>query len=247
MQHDRSRIVSEATLPAKSPGPDTSQGWARARDQGTCPAAPQKLELNCLCWSSPAKETSVERRQEAANDCSLACHQREAKMTLKDERRNVVSFWRQRSRRNQTGRKVTFSTGLEGAKCIMGKLLYGCVLTSLAVSRASTLIPLLLLCGRKGWIAPSSKSLFHLPPITPSSGGGGEAKERHKQTVSAFYTSFSSLVPLLLLLIPLSPPHIFSGTLLVLHDPRAQEFLQFPVSAHTLFKLTLFSCLPPVL
>lgn len=57
----------------------------------------------------------------------------------------------------------------------MGKLLYGCVLTSLAVSRASALIPLLLLlCSRKGWITPSSKSLFHLHPITPFSRGGSQ-------------------------------------------------------------------------
>lgn len=48
---------------------------------------------------------------------------------------------------------------------------------------------------------------------------------------------------------PTSPPSLcmFSGTLLVLHDPRAQEFLQFSVSAYTLFKLTLFSCLLPLL
>lgn len=137
----------------------------------------------------------------------------------------------------------------KGVKCIMVKLLYGCVLTSLAVSSASALIPLLLLCGRKGWITPSSKSCFHLLPITPSSGGGSQG------AAPADSTGF-----LYILLLPCSfppppyptPPHpipsaCFSGTLLVLRDPRAQEFLQFSVSAHTLFKLTLFSCLPPVL
>lgn len=130
----------------------------------------------------------------------------------------------------------------------MGKLLYGCVLTSLAVSRASSLIPLLLLllCGRKGWITPSSKSLFHLHPITPSSGGGSQGAAQADKQVSAFYTFFSSHVPLLLLLIP-PPAACFSGTVLVLHDLRAQEFPQFSGSAHTLFKLTLFSCLLPPL
>lgn len=108
----------------------------------------------------------------------------------------------------------------------MGKLLYGCVLTSLAVSRASALILLLpLLCGRKGWITPSSKSLFHLHPITPSSGEG--AKEQHKQTAHLF---IHPIPPLFLSSSSLSPPLHFSETLLVLHDPRAQEFLQFPIS-----------------
>lgn len=45
------------------------------------------------------------------------------------------------------------------------------ILTSLAVSGASALIPLLLLGGSEGRITPS-KSLFHLYPITPSSGEG---------------------------------------------------------------------------
>lgn len=70
----------------------------------------------------------------------------------------------------------------KGVNCTMVKLLYGCVLTSLAVSRASTLIPLLLLCGRKGWITPSSKSRFHLHPITPSSGGGSQGAAQPDST-----------------------------------------------------------------
>lgn len=116
----------------------------------------------------------------------------------------------------------------KGVKCIMGKLLYGCVLTSLAVSRASALIPLLLLCSRKGWITPSSKSRFHLYPSPSHHPLGEGAKERHKQTVPAFYTSFSSLVSLLLLFIP-PPAACFSGTLLVLPDPESSRIFFFSV------------------
>lgn len=71
----------------------------------------------------------------------------------------------------------------------------------LPVSGASALIPLLLLRGSKGRITPSSKSLFHLHPITPSSGVGGGKREQHKQTGVAVHASISSLAPFVLLIL----------------------------------------------
>lgn len=86
-------------------------------------------------------------------------------------------------------------------KCIMWKVLCACILTSLAVSGASALIPLLLLRGSEGRITPSSKSLFHLYPITPSSGGGRGGRAAQADRTGFLYipllpcSSFSFLFP----------------------------------------------------
>lgn len=68
-----------------------------------------------------------------------------------------------------------------------------CILTSLTVSGASALIPFLLLPESEGRITPSSKSPFHLYPITLSSGGGVAVQADRTGFLYIHFTSCSSL------------------------------------------------------
>lgn len=88
------------------------------------------------------------------------------------------------------------------------------ILTSLAVSGASALIPLLLLRGSEGWITPSSKSLFHLYPITPSSGGRARGSGTRRQDWLFIHPS----PPLFLSSSSFPFPLHVSGALLALFD-----------------------------
>lgn len=89
----------------------------------------------------------------------------------------MVSLKKLCSKQNKMDFKVTFeSTSKRSQVHNVKSTECACILTSLAVSGASALIPLLLLWGSEGRITPSSKSLFHLYPITPSSGGGEAAQ-----------------------------------------------------------------------
>ena len=121
------------------------------------------------------------------------------------------------------------------------------ILTSLAVSGASALIPLLLLRGSEGWIIPSSKSLFHLYPITPSSGGRARGSGTRRQDwlfihpSPPLFLSCSSSFPF--------PLHV-SGALLALFDLKLFFLLfysSFLCSSHTLYiyiNCVLLSLLP---
>lgn len=89
----------------------------------------------------------------------------------------MVSLKKLCSKQNKMDCKVTFkSTSKRSQVHNVKSTECACILTSLAMSGASALIPLLLLWGCEGRITPSSKSLFHLYPITPSSGGGEAAQ-----------------------------------------------------------------------
>lgn len=154
----------------------------------------------------------------------------------------MVSFRKLCSKQNKMDCKVTFeSTSKRSQVHNVKSTVCACILTSLAVSGASALIPLLLLQGSEGRITPSSKSLFHLYPITPSSGGGrGGAAEADR-------TGF-----LYIHLLPcFSPPFSFpfplhvSGALLALLTP--ENFLKFyfsflspPLSIYINFALSSF-------
>ena len=94
------------------------------------------------------------------------------------------------------------------------------ILTSLAVSGASALIPLLLLRGSEGWITPSSKSLFHLYPITPSSGGRARGSGTRRQDWLFIHPS----PPLFLSSSSFPFPLHVSGALLALFDLKLYFF-----------------------
>lgn len=156
----------------------------------------------------------------------------------------MVSFRELYSKQNRMDCKVTFQStskrsqvhNVRSTVCVRV-----CILTSLAVSGASALIPLLLR-GSEGRITPSSKSLFHLFPITPSSGRGrGGAAEADWLFIhpSPPCSSFPSHSPSLLL---------FSGVILALFDLKTFlkfhfSFLCFSLLLHE-FTLTFLSVLP---
>lgn len=157
----------------------------------------------------------------------------------------MVSFWKQRSRRNQIGWKVTFRNAFGRCREHNGKttvwmwLDISCCVKSLPSDPSPPPPPL----QQKGM----DHSFFKVSLSSPSHHTPLLGREPRSIT-SRQYRLFIHPFPPLVLSSSLSPlAACFSGTLLVLHDPRAQEFLQFSVSAHTLFKLTLFSFLPPVL
>lgn len=120
------------------------------------------------------------------------------------------------------------------------------ILTSLAVSGASALIPLLLLQGSQGWITPSSKSLFHLYPITPSSGGRARGSGTRRQDwlfihpSPPLFLSSSSSFPF--------PLHV-SGALLALFDLKpffyfTLVFCVLPTLTYIYINCVLLSLLP---
>lgn len=150
----------------------------------------------------------------------------------------MVSFRKQRSQRNQIGCKVTFRNGFGRRQVHNGKTAVWMCLDISCCVKSLCFDPSPPALRQKRMDQSFFKISLSSHPIIPFSGGGSQGAVQ-AQTVSAFYTSYSSLVPLLLLI----PPRV-----LVLHDPRTQEFLQFFVSTHTLFKLTLFSpCFSPAL